>query len=214
MLKKLALFIGGVGIIVTGVVAFLAFESYTLDINAHLEPVLSVNPHGDWDMGTVYPETDRSTKLFIGLSNSAKADPNFLSVAYTFGCQKKDGASAGALSLCPHIEAVNQDNGVFVQCTQDDNACKWFDRSIVVGQNKHGYAINILFPDCEDAVQKVPFPVKTLDCNFDPITQKYAGVDLAAMISVQVLDIDQIAKCITKKDGTSLPDCVKLPQGP
>ncbi len=210
MSKRLALFTAALGIIAAGVVAFMAFESYTLDINAHLEPVLSVNPHGDWDMGTVYPETDRATKFFIGLSNSAKADPNFLSVAYTFGCQKKDAATAGALSLCPHIEAFNQVDGTSAQCAQDENACKWFNRSIVVGQNKHGYAINILFPDCDGAVQKVPFPVKTLDCNFDPITQKYAGVDLAATISVQVLDIDQIEKCITKKDGTALPDCVKL----
>ncbi len=103
MRKRLALFTAAVGIIVAGVVAFMAFESYTLDINAHLEPVLSVNPHGDWDLGTVYPETDVSAKLFIGLSNSAKADPNFNSVAYTLSCVSKPDANAGALSLCPNI---------------------------------------------------------------------------------------------------------------
>ena len=224
MRKNLAPFLTAIAVIVAGVVAFMAFESYTLDINAHLEPVLSVNPHGDWELGTVYPETTRNTKLFVGLSNSAKADPNFIAVRYTISCQPKglsessrgfavlNGFSTVPVepiepiirNLCPNITVTEQVTGD-VLCT---SICQILVRTLTVASQQDGYLVAIVFPDCIGAHQKEP-GVKEIDCNLDPATGKYLGVDLGARISVQVTDIDQTEKCITRKDGTELPGCVK-----
>lgn len=212
MKKRLALFLGSVGLIIAGIVAFLAFESYTLDINAHLEPVLEVSPHGDVDMGTVYPETGWATALSVGLSNSAKDDPNLISANYRIVCTAEPGALKDALSLCPYTTLIRQPSGAVLTCPQPPALvlpCRYVKtRAIDHSTQPHAYEVRIRFPDCIGAHQKEP-GVAEVDCNLDPATQKFLGVDLEEVISIQVINIFQDIKCITKKDGTELPDCVK-----
>src|SRR3972149_8912638 len=104
MRKKLGLSMLTVGIIAIGVLLFSAFESYLLNIRAHVDTALEVYPHGSWDLGNVFPEEDFDLELKVATSKSFRAEANVNSVGYVIRCTAK----GTALNLCTNI-SVSED---------------------------------------------------------------------------------------------------------
>lgn len=195
MKNRIMAAIAALGIIGAGVAMFAAFESYVLEINAHLEPVLSVNPHGQWDLGTIYPEVDYAVNINVGLSDSALADPNFVSVNYTLNCWDPSAAS-GKLSLCKDI--VTSVDGTLIPAIVDNKFRGSFDLG---GNVKDTINIDIFAPDCLGKTQKDETPpgnVVNCDPNGDGINE---GVDMGAEISIEVTNVSQAVKPVVDKQG-------------
>jgi len=69
MKKKIALGLGVLVVAVAGVVAMSAFEAHVINVTAHVENALSVDPH-ELDFGTVFPQEYLEKSFTISLSES------------------------------------------------------------------------------------------------------------------------------------------------
>ena len=90
MRKRMLTALAAIGLIIVASVAwFAADESYVLNIKAHLEPALTVEGNGFWDLGTVFPQEKFSAPITVTLSASFKTEDNVTGVAYDIDCQNK-----------------------------------------------------------------------------------------------------------------------------
>ena len=170
--KKLVVLGLTAGIIAMGALLFAAFESYVLNINAHVEPALNVFPHGQWNLGNVFPEEDFTVDVKVGVSKSFQAEDNVTSVSYVVNCQAKAG---GALNICNAIK-VSQDSSLL--------ALPWTDSVNRTNDKEDVYNLNFIVPDCIGASQKEAEVAKEIDCGKQ-------GIDVSAAFSIRVLDINR-----------------------
>ena len=209
MKKRILLVLGAMLAILAGGIWFAAEESYVLNIKATLSTALDVNPAGDWNIGVVYAQQKYDAPLTVGLSASAKADPNLSSVAYEIGCQKPNsignGTSAsGPVSLCPYISLVGQSSGLpSLNLTEKDNAFVSGSIALTLGTNNHDWLIQIDPPTC--IAQKKADPPKQLPVagSCDPGQPLF----MAATVYVELFSVNQKEKVPCDKDGQT-PECL------
>jgi len=174
MRKRLATVGLTIGLIAVGVMLFSAFESYVLNIRAHVAPALTVFPHGSWDLGNVFPEEEFSQDVKVGVSKSFQAEENVNSVDYVITCKPKD---ASIISLCSNFD-VQVDGltaGPFPIVGNVDR----------VEFKEHVYSLNWQVPDCEGANQNPQEPNGlVIECGKQ-------GVGVAAEININVTDINR-----------------------
>ncbi len=187
------------GLIGVGVSLFAAFESYVLNINAHLEPVLDVRPHGTWNLGTIYPEKDYPAVINVALSTSANSDPNLKSLAYKISCNP----TPPKLNMCTNMTWKKDGTAIDRVGPQPSGTQSSLTRS-ATALAKDTWDLDFVAPDCIGAHQKTPTGVKEVDCNLDPATGTFAGVDMGASIHIEVGQITQNLAPITNKAGCSV----------
>lgn len=176
MRKKLGLGLLTVGLIALGVLLFSAFESYVLNVRAHVAPALNVFPHGTWDLGNVFPEEDFVLEIQVGVSKSFQAEPNVRSLSYAIGCTPRNEVTP---SICQNI--TWDVDGQHLGRLRGQNAHR---DSLDKEDKEDVYRLNFVVPDCVDAHQKEEVE-KELPCGMQ-------GIDVASSISVRVLDINRI----------------------
>ncbi len=211
MKKRLAALVATLILIALGVMLFAAFESYVLNIRAHVETALDVNPHGTWNLGTVYPEEDFFTKTFVKLSTSAQADPNLLGVSYAASCHSKPIGNTAVVvvalaNACPFITFDNQAVARTFVCTADSagvvpDPCQLGTFSLDHSANQQGWGIDFHVPDCHNAHQKDP-GVPEIAC----------PLDVSADFNIRVLGITRIVPPIVDKNGNSIAPIAHPPE--
>lgn len=81
MNKKIILTIGTILVVVASVAAFSAFEAHVINVTAHIENALSVDPH-ELEFGTVFPQEYLEKNFTISLSESFQAADRVDDVEY------------------------------------------------------------------------------------------------------------------------------------
>jgi len=171
MRKKLATVGLTIGIIAVGIMMFSAFESYVLNIRAHVAPALTVFPHGSWDLGNVFPEEQLSHDVKVGVSKSFQAEENVDSVDYVVSCKVKN---ATTLDLCPYFSPTV--DGVPIDFPFLGNVDRLINKEDVFG-------LNWQVPDCAGTHQLDPTALD-IPCGKQ-------GIDVASLINIQVTDINR-----------------------
>jgi hypothetical protein len=96
--KKIALMISALVLVVSGVAAVSAYESHIVNVQAHVENALTV-PQDEVNFGTVFPEEFLVKQITIELSDSFKNNQTRVSnVTYDVYVHCKDG------TLYPDVE--------------------------------------------------------------------------------------------------------------
>lgn len=214
MRKRMLTALAAMGIIVAGVVWFAADESYVLNIQAHLEPALTVEGNGNWDLGTVFPQEKFSANITVRLSDSFKTESNVTGVAYDIDCQNKTvNPNANAVPLCEWLTVTGTISGTstsigILDCDKGQKECDAGPFNLSTAQNvTHLWIVHVDTPDCEDAHQKFPSN-NDVDCDPDgDPTNGIQGVDMESEISIIRGAISGVAKVPCTKQDVNFPDC-------
>lgn len=80
-MKKVLLLVSALLIVFSGVAAVSAYEGHMVNVKAHVENAIGVTDY-EVDFGTVFPEETLETQIWVGLSESFRAQERYSSVQY------------------------------------------------------------------------------------------------------------------------------------
>jgi hypothetical protein len=79
--KKVLLLVSALLIVFSGVAAVSAYEGHLVNVKAHVENAIGVTDY-EVDFGIVFPEEKVETEIYVGLSESFKAQDRYSTVEY------------------------------------------------------------------------------------------------------------------------------------
>jgi hypothetical protein len=80
--KKIFLTLGTIALVVASAAMFAAFEAHVINVTAHIENALYVDPNDDIEFGTVFPQEYLEEEVTVGLSESFLGQSRINDVEY------------------------------------------------------------------------------------------------------------------------------------
>jgi len=104
--KKVLLLVSALLIVFSGVAAVSAYEGHMVDVKAHVENALIVNPTDEVGFGTVFPQEKLESQVYVSLSESFISQGRYSSVEYKVYWEPKPVAD--------HQVCTNMSDGTFI----------------------------------------------------------------------------------------------------